>query len=381
MDRRRGSERSLVSFVQMVVVGAGLAISSTAAAMSPFQVVEPADYTLSLHQVVSGVPTPTRQIHLRNTTSDVATGDVRCCTDEGIVMTGNTPIVVPAGQDISWDFYCLTDNPAGAGSYFDLDYCGANCDDTSGLLTISIVCSPPVMTLSALQLDFPARLRGETVRQTVTITNLTSGPVTWPLAVTGAGFAIVGDAAIALAAGASGEITVEFRPTAAGTLAGTLEIGAAGDADHFALPLSGTASAPMVTSDSTLAFGDVAVGRTGEGMLAIHNLDTSRSFRIAQIAIDDPAFTASLPADPTLAPGATVMLPVQFAPTAAGAHAAQLSVTLEGDTAPIALVDLSGQGVGHGGGCNATGAPGAGLAFALLALVRRRRAASVTTGR
>jgi len=108
-------------------------------------------------------------------------------------------------------------------------------------------------------------------------------------------------------------------------------------------------------------------------MLAIHNLDTAHGFRIAQLAIDDPAFTAAQPADPTLAPGATVMVPVQFTPTAAGAHTAQLSVVLYGNDAPIATVNLTGQGVGHGGGgCNATGAPGAGLALALLALVRRR---------
>jgi uncharacterized protein (TIGR03382 family) len=87
--------------------------------------------------------------------------------------------------------------------------------------------------------------------------------------------------------------------------------------------------------------------------------------------------SVALPADPTLGPGATVMVPVRFTPTSAGAHTAQLSVILEGDVTPIAIVELTGQGqsVAHrdGGGCSASGSPGAAIVFALVALVRRRR--------
>jgi uncharacterized protein (TIGR03382 family) len=371
--RPRRSDRFRVSIVQTLVVVVGMAVSGTAGAMSPFQVLEPANYTLSFHQVVSGVRTPVQQIHLRNTTAEPATGDARCCS-VGFDMVGDLNISVDAGHDVSWDISCLTDDPAGASTYFDLDYCGSDCDQVSGLMTFLAVCSPPVMSLSALQLDFPAIPASVPQQQTVTITNLTSGTVTWPVAVTGAGFALVGDAAITLAAGASGEVTVGFRPTASGDHAGTLVIGAPDGLDHFAVPLAGTATTPMVTADSALAFGEVAVGHTGAAMLAIHNLDTAHGFRIAQLAIDVPAFTATLAGDATLAPGATVMVPVQFTPTAAGAHAAQLSVVLDGADAPIATADLTGQGVGHGGGgCNATGSPGAGLGLALLALVRRRR--------
>ena len=295
MQRSRRCARRPLAIVQALIVVTGLALTRTAAASSPFQVLEPADYMLSFHQVVSGVPTPTRQIHLRNITSEVATGDVRCCTGEGLVLTGNTPISVSAGQDVSWDLYCLTDDPTAGNSFFDLDYCGSDCDQVSGMLTITITCSPPVMRLSALKVEFPTVLRGETQQQTVAITNLTSAPVTWPLAVTGAAFALVGGGSVALAAGAPADITVEFRPTAAGDQTGTLEIGVAGDPDHFVVPLSGTATAPM----------------------------------------EQPP----------------------------------------GDEVPH-----------HGGGCSATGAPGAAplLAFALLVVMRRRRtarAAPATTGR
>ena len=233
------------------------------------------------------------------------------------------------------------------------------------------------LALSASQLAFPDRLRGETVRQTVKITNVASNSITVPVAVTGAGFALVDPLPLTLAGGASGDVTVEFQPAAAGSYTGTLAIGAVGDLDHVEVPLAGTSGPPMVTSDPGLAFGDVAIGSTGEMTLAIHNLDAARSFRIDQLAIDAAEFTVALPADPALGPGATVMVPVRFTPTSAGAHTARLSVILEGDTTPIAIVELTGQGqsVAHrdGGGCRASGSPGAALALVVLALVRRRR--------
>jgi uncharacterized protein (TIGR03382 family) len=233
------------------------------------------------------------------------------------------------------------------------------------------------LALSASQLAFPDRLRGETVRQTVKITNVASNPITVPVAITGAAFALVDPLPLVLAGGASGDVTVEFQPAAPGSYTGTLAIGAVGDRDHVEVPLTGTSGPPMVTSDPSLAFGDVAIGSTGEVTLAIHNLDAARSFRIDQLAIDDAEFTVALLADPTLGPSATVMVPVRFTPTSAGAHSARLSVILEGDARPIAIVELTGQGqsVAHrdGGGCSASGSPGAAIALVVLALARRRR--------
>ena len=378
-----------MAIAQTLVVMAGLAITGTATASVPFQVLEPADYTLSFHQVVSGVPTPTKRILLRNITPDPASGDARFGGPD-FTWSANTPVRVGPGQYVGWDIACNTDNPAGAQQWFDLDWCGVDCDQSSGVLSISAECSPPVMTLSALQLDFPPILRSETQQQTVTITNITSGPVTWPVEVTGSAFALVGGGAIALAAGASADVTVEFRPREPGDHTGTLEIGAAGDPAHFTVALGGTATAPMVTCDRALAFGEVAVGDTAEAMLAIHNLDPAHSFRIAQLpVVDSGVFIAALPANATLAPAATLMVDVLFSPRAAGAHTARLLVLLDNDPVPIAVVDLTGDGVGHGGGgggCSATGAPGAAplLALAFLVLGRRRRAAraaSATTGR
>ena len=101
------------------------------------------------------------------------------------------------------------------------------------------------------------------------ITNVAATPITVPIVVTGDAFALVGQDAIPLAAGASADITVEFQPTTAGSYSGTLELGTPGDRDHVVVPLMGTARPPMVQCDTALAFGDVRVGSTAALTLTI----------------------------------------------------------------------------------------------------------------
>lgn len=216
----------------------------------------------------------------------------------------------------------------------------------------------------------------------MTITNVASNAITVPVAVTGPAFRLIGADSITLAGGGSGDVTVEFSPATPGSDAGTLELGAAGDLDHVVVPLAGTGSTPMVTSDAALEFGDVAIGATGTAMATLHNLDASRSFRIDRLVIDDAEFTVALPADPTLGPGASLAIPVQFTPATAGAHTGRLSVILEGDPTPITIVDVTGRGVatsgggGGDGGCSAGGSPALAVALVLVALPRRRRSSA-----
>jgi uncharacterized protein (TIGR03382 family) len=247
---------------------------------------------------------------------------------------------------------------------------------SSGATEINLRWAPAEINLGWAPAD---RLRGETVRQTVTITTLASNAITVPVSVTGPAFRLVGADSITLAGGGSGDVTVEFSPATLGSDAGTLELGAAGDLDHVVVPLAGTGSTPMVTSDPAPEIGDVAIGATGEATVALHNLDASRSFRIDRLVIDDAEFTVARPADPTLGPGASLAIPVQFTPATTGAHRGQLSVILEGDPTPITIVDLAGRGIAHSGsssGCNASGSPALAIALVIFALRRRRRSST-----
>lgn len=231
------------------------------------------------------------------------------------------------------------------------------------------------LALSSSQVAFAGALRGDSTRQTIAITNLAATPITVPIVVTGDAFALVSQDAIALAAGASADITVEFQPTTVGSYSGTLELGTPGDRDHIVVPLAGTARPPMVQSDTALAFGDVRVGSMAEATLTIHSLETMDALAIKEIVSDHAEFAVTPLSDPVLGPDATISIAVQFTPTTPGPQAGQLRVFLDGDVTPIAVVDVTGNGLatGHGGGCSTTEPPGAAVALALLAFLRGRR--------
>lgn len=239
------------------------------------------------------------------------------------------------------------------------------------------------LALSRSQVAFAGALRGDSARQTIAITNVAAAPITVPVAVTGDAFALVGQDAIPLAAGASADITVEFQPTTVGSYSGTLELGTPGDRDHVVVPLMGTARPPMVQCDTALAFGDVRVGSTAEATLTIHNLEATGALAIKEIVADHPEFVVTPLSDPVLGPDATISIAVQFRPTAPGPQAGKLRVFLDGDVTPIAVVDVTGNGLatGHGGGCNTTEPPGAAVALALLAFLRGRRLLAFLRGR
>lgn len=236
------------------------------------------------------------------------------------------------------------------------------------------------LALSRVQVEFSETVRGDASQQTVTLTNVGGTAIEVPIQLAGSAFALVGAASLTIAAGASVDITIEFRPLAPGSYSGALEIGSAGDLDHVIVPLHGDSHAPSVTCDDIAAFGDVVVGNTAEATITIRNLDTMRSFRIARLATDNPAFSVELPADPLLPPGATLPVPIWFTPSAAGAYTSALSVTLDDDLEPVAVADLTGNGIGPisgGGCCNPSGSPvGAPLALLVLLLLRVPRSRS-----
>ncbi|HEU4732356.1 MAG TPA: choice-of-anchor D domain-containing protein [Kofleriaceae bacterium] len=233
------------------------------------------------------------------------------------------------------------------------------------------------LALSRSQVAFAGALRGDSARQTIAITNVAATPITVPIVVTGDAFALVGQDAITLAAGASADITVEFQPTTVGSYRGTLELGTTGDRDHVVVPLAGTARPPMVQCDTALELGDVRVGSTAEATLTVHSLETTGALAIKEIVSDNAEFAVTPLSDPVLGPDATISIAVQFTPTIPGPQAGQLSMFLDGDVTPIAVVDVTGNGLatGHRGGCNTTEPPGAAvaLALALLTCLRGRR--------
>lgn len=293
-------------------------------------------------------------------------------------LVGACPTTLPASGSVQ---LTVRFTPTAPGDI--LSAAGISVTGLGGIMTaLSARVVADQLSFSASAIEFPDVVRGLASHQSVAITNLTTHSITVPIAVTGVGFSVAG-VEVAIAGGATAEVVVEFRPPAGGLFTGTLELGAAGDLDHAIVSLSGLGVSPSVSVAAALDLGTVTVGTTGEAMLEIRNLDPSHSFTIADLVVEGAGFTAAMPGDPVLAPGATLAIVVRFTPAVTGPAAGTLAIVLDGDSLPHAIVSLTAQGEAppddgrghHGGGCN-TGGPagssGGALAIALLAVLRRR---------
>jgi hypothetical protein len=169
-------------------------------------------------------------------------------------------------------------------------------------------------------------------------------------AITGAGFTIVGGTLPAtLNPNQTLALQVQFAPTATGAVTGQLSISSnstTGGTAAVALSGTGTATAnPQLTiSASSLGFGSETVNTASTLSLTLTSSGTS-AVTVSSAAITGAGFTivgGTLPA--TLNPNQTLALQVQFAPTATGAVAGQLSISSNSTKGGTAAVALSGTG-------------------------------------
>jgi trimeric autotransporter adhesin len=255
------------------------------------------------------------------------------------------------------------------------------------------------VALSAMRLDFPDTLRHPTAAasQVVTVRNTGSTELALSaITVDGAAFSLAGPATVALAPGASTELTVTFAPSMIGDFAGHLVLGNADDPQIARVDLAGRGIArDLAIAPLAIDLGSVPVGTTvrlGDlrpDAITIRNADAAPT--VLRVTLTgDPAFRPIGPDRTSLGPGDSAKLDLSYAPTAAGAATTQIDVFADGDPDPIARITVAanavpatsgggGGGGGAGGGCAIGGGSagswplGLGLALALVALRRRRR--------
>lgn len=204
----------------------------------------------------------------------------------------------------------------------------------------------------------------------ITSASLTGDPV-WRL---------IDDAAVDVPGGTTYDVHVRFTPAMVGA-APLGSVTLASNGGTASVELVGEGLARDVTLGKDLDLGYVGIGDVLEGDVPIDNHDTTHAFAIAQVTTSDASFVLAPPAQ--LDAGATAPLHVRFRADVPGDYATTASLFLDQDpTATDAVtihahaVYLDAQG---GGGCNAGGDAGLGLAIVVvLLLVRRRRRVLVT---
>ena len=93
----------------------------------------------------------------------------------------------------------------------------------------------------------------------------------------------------------------------------------------------------VVASQGAIDFGTTALGSTQPGAITLSNTGGSLA-TVTSVVAPGAGFSASLPAvGATIEAGASLLVPVTFAPTASGVAASSLSVVTDGGTATVAL--------------------------------------------
>ncbi len=217
---------------------------------------------------------------------------------------------------------------------------------------------PSAISIAPTPVVFPETLiGGESIEQTLTVTN--SGDA----AATGLAPSVAGahrndfviartDCAMNLAAGASCEVNIAFKPTAAGDRSASLNISTTG-LGLVSAGLSGKGLAPALLSFKTgsLNFGPVEVNKQG-APVAI-NLQNMGDVPTGAVAItrtganaNDFTIDSDGCAGKTLAKLEECVIQVRFAPAATGARAGGLSAT--GTPGGTATTSFSGTGLAPG---------------------------------
>ncbi len=236
----------------------------------------------------------------------------------------------------------VTFTPTGAGVRSATLSLTDNANAVSGSTqTVSLTgtSSVPVAALSLSSLSFGSQYAGTTsTAQALTLSNTGNAPLTIAgITITGANsgdFARVSTCGSSLAAGGTCSISVTFAPTAAGARAATLSVTDNTNAVSGSMQtasLTGTGLVPVAAlSLSSLGFGSQYAGTTSTAQALTLSNTGNAPLTIAGITItgvNSGDFARVSTCGSSLAAGGTCSISVTFAPTAAGARAATLSVT------------------------------------------------------
>ncbi len=220
---------------------------------------------------------------------------------------------------------------------------------------LSGTASTPVatITLSPSALVFPSTpVGGTSAAQTITLTNsgaaslsltaLTTGG-THPGDFTRAGTCTAGGS---VAPGASCTLVYTFAPGATGARSAQLSIASNNSGGNVTINLNGTGvnNTPAISLSATsLTFGAVQVGQTSAARSVTVTNTGGGQLSITGIALPGGAFTATGCAGASLSNNQSCTINVTFAPAAAGAASATMSITHDAAGSPSAVA-LSGTG-------------------------------------
>jgi hypothetical protein len=179
--------------------------------------------------------------------------------------------------------------------------------------------------------------------QAVTVTNSGSAAAPVSSVATSGDFSQTNNCGSSIGAGSSCTVNVTFRPTASGSRAGNLTVGAAGVTTT--VPLSGTGVSPgpiLSPNPSSVSFPGTVVDGTATQNVSVTNTGTTSATVSGVSTSGDYSQTNNCG---TLAVNASCTVTVTFRPTASGTRAGSVTITSNANNSPTTIA-LTGNGIG-----------------------------------
>jgi hypothetical protein len=266
----------------------------------------------------------------------------------GFSMTGlSAPLTLTPGQTAK---FSVSFTPGTVGSQASSVTLFSNSPTSPVKLSLSgagVQLQPQVSVLPG-SLAFGSVNVGSSGKQSLTVSNAGSTALSISAAnMTRAGFATVGlSLPMTVAAGGSGTITVDFVPSASGSVTGSLSLVSNAPTSPTVIALSGTGTAQtgqLSANPSSLNLGTEAVGSTSSKQNVTLTNSGSASITISTITVSGPFAFSGTTLPVTLNPSSSLTLSVTFTPTVSGAIIGTLAVTSNAGNSATS-VTLAGTG-------------------------------------
>jgi subtilase family serine protease len=264
------------------------------------------------------------------------TGDTNCVTstsgDQAGVLSGYN---ATTGYDLT----------TGLGSFNVTNLVNA-WPTSSGTTTLAVTTSPTSLTFASTTVGATTTAQVVTVKNTGTAA-VTLGTVSFTGTNATSFIKSSTTCGTSLAAAASCTISVEFKPTAAGSLTASLSIAdnATGSPQLVALTGTATATLTLTVTPASLTFASTAVGATTAAQVVTIKNTAAAAVTLGTVSFTGTNATSFLKSATTcgtsLAAAASCTISVEFKPTAAGLLTASLSIA-DNATGSPQLVALKG---------------------------------------
>ena len=259
-------------------------------------------------------------------------------------FSATTTCVTPAG--IAPGASCtvsLTFRPTVKGARSAIVTVESNAVGSPHAISLSGIGTAPVVSLDPAAVDFGDVRTHTTTKRTITVRNVGDAESTGlAVAVEGTAMSATNGCAGTIAVGASCAIEVSFAPSARGAVTGKVTVTGDGYNVPVEAALAGRGVAPVIqVSATTLPIGAAKVGASKSAPLTISNIG-ELPLLLSSITTSGEFSHASACGE-AVAPAASCVVQVTFAPLDGGSRTGQLQIVHDADGSPT-VIPLSGVG-------------------------------------